>query len=137
MKSTPNKSDLDESKKYYSEESLFEKIGNFAAKAGIHVVYRCLLLYTALVSSKTPLIYRSIIVGALGYFICPIDIVPDFIPVVGFADDLAALTAVLVTLENKNAISQDCRGSAKDQLEEWFPKNKYKSQWDSLDKFEE
>lgn len=134
MNTEPNDSDLNKSKKYYSEESLFEKIGDFAKKAGIHVVYRCLLLYTALVSSKTPLIYRSIIVGALGYFICPIDIVPDFIPVVGFADDLAALTAVLVTLNNKDVISQDSRNSAKEQLKEWFSVDE--SDWDSLDNFE-
>ncbi|MCQ2259975.1 MAG: DUF1232 domain-containing protein [Bacteroidales bacterium] len=135
MNTTPNKNDLANSEKYYSEDGLFKKISDFATRAGIKVIYRCLLLYSALISSKTPLIYRGIIVGALGYFICPIDIVPDFIPSVGFIDDLAALTSVLLTLSNKNAISPESRNSAKEQLKKWF-ESVDESQWDSLDKFE-
>lgn len=35
----------------------------------------------------------AIIIGALGYFILPLDFIPDAIPVLGFSDDLAALVA--------------------------------------------
>ena len=34
----------------------------------------------------------------MGYFILPLDLVPDFIPVAGFADDAAALVAVIKTV---------------------------------------
>ena len=33
-----------------------------------------------------------LLAGAIGYFILPADIIPDWVPAVGFADDTAALT---------------------------------------------
>ena len=38
---------------------------------------------------------KTLIIGALGYFIFPLDLVPDFIPIAGFADDATALVAVI------------------------------------------
>ena len=40
-----------------------------------------------------------ILVGALGYFICPADVIPDAIPAIGFVDDAAALAAVFRILK--------------------------------------
>ncbi|MFB0946082.1 MAG: YkvA family protein [Spirosomataceae bacterium] len=41
------------------------------------------------------------VVAALIYFVSPLDCVPDFIPVLGFADDLALLTFVISKLGNE------------------------------------
>ena len=41
-----------------------------------------------------------ILVGALVYFICPADVIPDAIPAIGFVDDAAALAAVFRILKN-------------------------------------
>lgn len=54
------------------------------------------LLFSMLYDSyngKYPVPKKTVIVGAFAllYLINPIDIVPDFIPLMGFADDLAAL----------------------------------------------
>lgn len=43
----------------------------------------------------TPLWAGAQIVGALVYFACPADLVPDAIPVLGFTDDAAVIAAVI------------------------------------------
>ncbi|EJK84494.1 DUF1232 domain-containing protein [Agrobacterium sp. SHOUNA12C] len=47
--------------------------------------------YCAL-DSQTPTRVRGILLAALGYFVMPIDIIPDFFAVIGFSDDVAVLT---------------------------------------------
>ena len=32
-----------------------------------------------------------LITGCLGYFILPIDLIPDFIPIAGYTDDVAGM----------------------------------------------
>jgi len=38
---------------------------------------------------------KAIVVGALIYFISPIDAIPDITPLIGYLDDLGVITAVL------------------------------------------
>ena len=79
----------------YSKDSLFEKIKDVFSKAGISVIYGVLLLFYALQDPNIPLKAKATILGALGYFIAPIDLVSDPIPVVGYGDDLTAITVAL------------------------------------------
>lgn len=109
----PNYNDLKNSERFYSEVGLFDKIAKYVAKAGKHVIYRSVLLYVALISSKTPIVYKGIITGALGYFISPLDLVPDVLFGVGFVDDLAALTIVLRTLAQSDCLNKEDREKAK------------------------
>ncbi len=46
----------------------------------------------------TPLWVKGLCLGVLGYLIVPTDVIADFVPVVGYGDDLAALTAVIATI---------------------------------------
>lgn len=108
-------------KKYaqaFSEAKLLEKIKKFAKDAGIKVVYGALILFYTLQEQATPKLAKSIIVGALGYFILPTDFIPDFIPIVGFSDDLTALIAVLVAVALY--VTQEIKFKAKDRLHVWF-----------------
>lgn len=47
---------------------------------------------------ETPIWVKGLCIGVLGYLIVPTDVVADFIPVLGYGDDLAALTAALATI---------------------------------------
>ncbi len=38
---------------------------------------------------------KSIVIGALIYFISPIDAIPDLVPVIGYLDDLGVIVAVM------------------------------------------
>ena len=101
--------------KAYSEIKLFEKLKRFAKKAGIKVVYYALLLFFTLQQTNTPLLAKSIIIGALGYFILPLDLIPDFIPIAGFSDDLTALVSAVVAVALY--VDEDTKRRAKTRLQ--------------------
>ena len=81
--------------KYYTDESFWKKMSRFAAKAGVKVAYIALLLYYVLMDDAIALKLKVTIVAALGYFIFPIDLIPDFIPVFGYLDDLGVIMATI------------------------------------------
>lgn len=45
---------------------------------------------------RTPWIARLLVVAIIAYALSPIDLIPDFIPVLGYLDDLVLLPAALV-----------------------------------------
>jgi uncharacterized membrane protein YkvA (DUF1232 family) len=53
--------------------------------------------YYCAFDSNTPLTARAVLLGAVAYFVTPLDMIPDFIPMVGFTDDATVLaTAIAV-----------------------------------------
>ena len=75
----------------YSESGFREKLTRYARVAGREVVEKALWLYYAMQEEKAPAWAKATIVGALGYFITPLDAIVDLTPVVGYADDLGVL----------------------------------------------
>ena len=47
---------------------------------------------------KTPLAAKGVMLGALAYFVMPVDAIPDIFAGIGFTDDAAVIAAVLATL---------------------------------------
>jgi uncharacterized membrane protein YkvA (DUF1232 family) len=111
-------SNYDKFRKFFTESDFWEKIQKVARKAGIKISYAALLLYYVLRSPATPSSDRMKIIGALGYFILPVDLIPDYLPVIGFSDDLAALTWALYSVA-KN-ITPEVKVQAQEQLGKWF-----------------
>lgn len=52
-------------------------------------------VYYCAVDPATPLQVKVILFGALAYFVVPFDLVPDFMALIGFADDAAVLYAAI------------------------------------------
>ena len=104
--------------KSYSDKSFWKKLKGFARIAGKEVVSKALLLYYCYTDPATPKWIKGIIVGALGYFISPLDAIPDAIPVAGFADDLGALAAAAAVVMAH--INKSHSEAAKKKLAEWF-----------------
>ena len=104
--------------KHYDDDAFWAKLQKFARKAGIKVTYAALLLYYVLKSQSTSTKDRAKIIGALGYFILPIDLIPDFIPIAGYTDDLAALVWGIYCVIK--SITPDVKANAAAKLHEWF-----------------
>lgn len=102
----------------YSESGFWEKLRDYALVAGREVVEMALRLYYAAQAPETPLWAKTVIYGALAYFILPTDAVPDFIPGVGYGDDLGALAAALATVAAY--ITPEIEEKAKQKAAEWF-----------------
>ncbi|MEO1433936.1 MAG: YkvA family protein [Bacteroidota bacterium] len=109
---------LNKYRKDYSENKLWEKIKRFSKKAGVKTVYPVLLLYYAFLRKETSAKAKGIIIGTLGYFIAPIDLIPDLNPIIGFNDDLSLLTFAMVLVACY--INEDVRDKAKKKLTQWF-----------------
>ena len=87
--------DIEKYRDKYSEEGLWEKIRKNIAKIGVKVIYQALLLFYVAQSPHCPAKIKAGIIGALGYLISPLDLIPDFMPGIGFADDAAAIAAAV------------------------------------------
>jgi uncharacterized membrane protein YkvA (DUF1232 family) len=55
-------------------------------------------LLSALDNPDTPAPLKALIIGAIGYIVLPIDLIPDMIPVVGYTDDLASAAGIVVAV---------------------------------------
>ncbi len=97
--------------RHYSDSGFWSLLRRSARAIGAVVVDRALLLYYALVSPNCPADARLVILGALGYLVLPVDLVPDFLPVVGFTDDAAVIAAALATVADH--IDDDIRVRAR------------------------
>ncbi len=94
----------------------------YAIKAGRECVELALQLYYALQSPETPIWAKNVIYGALGYFILPLDVIPDFLPIIGFVDDYVVL--VLARRTVAKYITDEMKNKAKDKVNEWFGEEK-------------
>jgi uncharacterized membrane protein YkvA (DUF1232 family) len=54
--------------------------------------------YYCALDKNTPLRAKGILLAALGYFILPVDTIPDVILGLGFTDDIAVLTAAITAV---------------------------------------
>lgn len=84
--------------KHYSRPNFWYKLRGSARAAGQGVVERALCLYYAYGAPTTPAWAKAAITGALGYFILPLDAVPDVLAGIGYTDDLAVLALAVATI---------------------------------------
>jgi uncharacterized membrane protein YkvA (DUF1232 family) len=108
-------------KNNYSEKAFLNKLINYARLAGQKVVYSALLLFYALKDPNVPKKAKGTIIGALGYFVFPFDIITDIVPIAGYTDDLGVLLAALIAVAL--FVSDDTKLKAKNKLKELFGEN--------------
>lgn len=102
----------------FSQSEFVEKISRIAKRAGSKLVYAALILYYTLQSDHVSKTDKAIIIGALGYMISPLDVIPDAIPIAGLTDDFAVLIYVLKKVWTD--IDPSIIEQAKEKLSKWF-----------------
>lgn len=63
------------------------------AEKVVTVLGHCLSAYQ---NPRTPMGVKASIVAVVGYILCPIDLIPDVIPAVGWTDDLSVAASLVV-----------------------------------------
>ena len=99
---------------------LWDKISNFARKAGRVSTRPVLLLYYVLKSKETPRSDKMLILSTLSYLVLPIDILDaKRLPFVGWIDEIASLS-VTYNKVCKN-ITPEMEAKVDAILDKWFP----------------
>ena len=103
---------------YYTDDDFWHKTNAYAKIAGRKVVEKALQLYYAAADPKTLAWAKSVIWGALMYFIAPVDAIPDVIPFAGFSDDFGVLICAVITVNAH--ITEKIEKRAAEKMKEWF-----------------
>lgn len=96
-----NDKDIEIYQKEYSDSRFSTKITKVAKSAGRSVIKKALTLYYVMKSKNVPFKEKAKICAALGYFIIPLDLVSDFVPFIGYGDDIAAIAWALHSVYSK------------------------------------
>ncbi|PAQ06115.1 YkvA family protein [Mesorhizobium temperatum] len=83
------------------ESEVREKFWRTAKRAARQIPFmeELVAAYYCAMDKNTPLRAKGILVAALGYFVLPTDVIPDFVFGLGFTDDIAVLTAAITTVK--------------------------------------
>jgi len=84
-------------------------------------------VFIALRKKETPLLAKLLAAIAVGYALSPIDLIPDFIPVIGFLDDVLILPGLIVLIVKliPEEVFAECRKEAQGLWKDGRPKKWY------------
>ncbi len=94
--------------------SLLEKLKQRAS----HLKSEAYALYLAARDPRTPWYAKLLVAGIVAYALSPIDLIPDFVPVLGYLDDLV-LIPLGITLAIKmvpDSVLAECRERARETI---------------------
>lgn len=101
-----------------TDKRFFNKLKHAVKAAGQETVEKAFVLYYTLRDPNTPAWSKTVIAGALAYFISFIDGIPDLTPVLGYTDDLTIMIAAISVIASH--ISEENKEKAKQKAEKLF-----------------
>lgn len=104
--------------KHYSNKKFINKLKKYGLKLSFKTVHGAATLYIALKSDHIPQHTKLMIIGVLGYFILPTDIVADFLPMVGLADDAIIILKAISVIYS--SITDEMKEEAHEMLKRIF-----------------
>jgi uncharacterized membrane protein YkvA (DUF1232 family) len=96
-------------------EGFWRKVRRHAGR--VPFLDQLLAAYYCSVDPKTPLQAKAVLMGALAYFVLPVDMVPDFLAWFGFSDDAAVLYAAI------RSVAPHIRDDHRDRARVWLGKS--------------
>lgn len=100
---------------------MFEKMKNWAR----NLKRKLFILYFACKDKRVPLYAKVFTTCVVAYAFSPIDLIPDFIPILGYLDDIILVPlGIMLALKMipKNVLS-DCEIKAEEMMKKDKPKN--------------
>ncbi len=98
-KNRPKNEQEAKAKVKFIDNNIESKLKKISTK--IKIVRYILALYRYMKSSQISFLHKSIVIAGLMYFILPLDAFPDFMPIVGFLDDIGIITALAKYLQKE------------------------------------
>lgn len=102
--------------KHYSDKKFLSKVKNLGGGLGYKAMQAGTTLYVAVKSPDMPKANKLIMLGALGYFIFPLDVIADFLPLVGLTDDAFVILTALAKVYT--SITDEMKVEANELLEQ-------------------
>ena len=102
----------------FSDGKFWDKIKEVAKKIGLKTTSYALILYYVLQKKEVPFKDKMLITGCLGYFILPIDLIPDFIPIAGYTDDVAGM--IFAIRKCMDYVDDERKQNVSSKLVAWF-----------------
>lgn len=91
--------ELQKYEQHYNDSSFLDKVTKYGKLIGITALYKAVQLWFVLQKPDVPARTKAVIMGALGYLIAPLDFLPDLLPVLGYTDDMVAITFALIKVQ--------------------------------------
>ena len=102
----------------FSDGKFWDKFKKGAKKIGLKTTSYALILYYVLQKKEVPFKDKMLITGCLGYFILPIDLIPDFIPIAGYTDDVAGM--IFAIKKCMDYVDDEIKQNVSSKLVAWF-----------------
>ena len=102
----------------FSDGKFWDKIKEVAKKIGLKTTSYALILYYVLQKKEVSFKDKMLITGCLGYFILPIDLIPDFIPIAGYTDDVAGM--IFAIKKCMDYVDDEIKQNVSSKLVSWF-----------------
>lgn len=109
---------LEKFKNFYNENAFIQKIKEFIRQIGSNGAYNAFRIYYALKEGHLSVTDKILVMAALGYFIAPIDLIPDFFGLIGLTDD--AIVLGFVTKKLGERVTPEIDKKAREQVYKYF-----------------
>jgi len=103
---------------FFNASAFWGKLKQHTAAIGRELIEKTLWLHYTAEDPNVPVQAKAIIYSALGYFIAPIDLIPDTAPVAGYSDDIGVLAAAVAQVALY--ITPETQEKARQRLRLWF-----------------